>query len=1044
MNRFSDIDCSFKKLTPVYGFRSEKLVTVEKALEPIQSQIANLLYYIQIAKNHCHYPSEHGLTRDESASIYIYTMEWGEQSLYRLLNQALRNENRQLLKVWFPYLKLFDTALNKLPTVKEVVWRGITADIGKDFTKNQLITWWSISSCSLSVNVIKGFLGNKKNSTMFLIEALNGKKVSAYTEYESEDEIILRLGTEFRVKSNALDHPNGSYVVHLIEIDQENNHTSTLVSSTNQMQLTTNQISSKSKLNKWKQDAITVAGANGEGRRLDQLSGPLGIFIDKNKNIFIADFNNHRIVKWEYNAYEGQIVAGGKGEGDRMNQLRCPADVVVDQKNHSIIIADYGNKRVIQWMNQNQQILIDNIDCYGLAIDKHGFLYVSDCEKNEVRRWKMGEYHNEGIIVAGANGYGNQLDYPTFIFVDEEQSVYVTDWFNHRVMKWRKGAKEGIVVAGGNGEGRKLNQLSSPKEVIVDDLGQIYVADGGNDRVMRWCEGKEEGEIVVGENRRKNEEKQIGWLNACVAVERAVLIFKGVQFDKTKSKYIARRIILILPFCILGTLIHELTFRRLFEYETAPDTNVAMVNNKTQCFTCNQDKITYLCEGCLKNFCLMDLTKHRQILNEELHHIINDYDQFKQIFNEQKPNSDDLALINQINEWEINSIKKIQLKARDCREIVIKSSQIFLNDIEKKFNDLSEQIKQIRQENEFNEINLNHFRNQLKKMILEINNPPKTSIQYDSQPFINDISIISTKEPKFNKWKQNAITVAGGNEFGQKLNQFKCPYGIFIDEYKNIFIADYNNHRIVEWKCNEKEGQIIAGGNKQGSRMNQLNYPTNVIVDQQNHSIIIADQGNRRVIQWLNQNQQILINNIDCFGLAMDKHGFLYISDYKKNEVRRWKMGEYNNDGIVVAGGYGQGNKLNQLNSPGCIFVDEEQTVYVSDQNNDRVMKWGKDAKEGTIAAGGNGKGGNLNQLSYPRGVIVDDLGQIYVADMWNHRVIRWCEGKEEGEIVVGGNGKGFMANQLNNPFGLSFDNEGNLHVVDCGNARIQKFEIIL
>ncbi|CAF1168195.1 unnamed protein product [Adineta steineri] len=504
MNRFSDIDCSFKKLTPVYGFRSEKLVTIEKALEPIQSQIANLPYYIQIAKNHCHYPSEHGLTRDESASIYIYTMEWGEQSLYRLLNQALRNENRQLLKVWFPYLKLFDTALNKLPTVKEVVWRGITADIGKDFTKNQIITWWSISSCSLSVNVIKGFLGNKRNSTMFLIEALNGKKVSAYTEYESEDEIILRLGTEFRVKSNALDHPNGSYVVHLIETDQEHNQTSTLVSSINQMQLTTNQISSKAKLNKWKQDAITVAGGHGEGRRLDQLSGPLGIFIDKKKNIFIADFNNHRIVKWEYNAYEGQIIAGGKGEGDRMNQLRCPTDVVVNQKNHSIIIADYGNKRVIQWMNQNQQILIDNIDCYGLAIDKHGFLYVSDCEKNEVRRWKMGEYNNEGIIVAGANGYGNQLDYPTFIFVDEEQSVYVTEWFNHRVMKWRKDAKEGIVVAGGNGEGRKLDQLSSPKEVIVDDLGQIYVADGGNDRVMRWCEGKEKGEIVVGENRRRS------------------------------------------------------------------------------------------------------------------------------------------------------------------------------------------------------------------------------------------------------------------------------------------------------------------------------------------------------------------------------------------------------------------------------------------------------------------------------------------------------------------------------------------------------------
>ncbi|CAF3958010.1 unnamed protein product [Adineta steineri] len=71
-----------------------------------------------------------------------------------------------------------------------------------------------------------------------------------------------------------------------------------------------------------------------------------------------------------------------------------------------------------------------------------------------------------------------------------------------------------------------------------------------------------------------------GWLNACVAVERAVLIFKGVKFDKKKSKSVARQTILILPFCISGTLIHELIFRRLFEYETAPDTTNTNKNNE--------------------------------------------------------------------------------------------------------------------------------------------------------------------------------------------------------------------------------------------------------------------------------------------------------------------------------------------------------------------------------------------------------------------------------------------------------------------------------
>ncbi|CAF1336773.1 unnamed protein product [Adineta steineri] len=310
---------------------------------------------------------------------------------------------------------------------------------------------------------------------------------------------------------------------------------------------------------------------------------------------------------------------------------------------------------------------------------------------------------------------------------------------------------------------------------------------------------------------------------------------------------------------------------------------------------------------------------------------------------------------------------------------------------------------------------------------------------------MTDQSICPPTKNKINlQWKQNAITVAGGNGHGQQLNQLIGPFGIFTDKNNNIFIADHGNHRIVEWKYNAKEGQIIAGGNGEGNRMDQLNSPTNMIVDQQNHSIIIADYLNRRVIQWLNQKQQILIDNINCWGLAMDKHGFFYVSDQGKNAVRRWKMGEYNNEGIIVAGGNGIGNQLNQFNVLSFIFVDEDQSVYASDRNNHRVMKWRKDAKEGTVVAGGNGEGDNLNQLSRPHGVVVDDLGQIYVVDTWNHRVMRWCEGKKEGEIVVGGNGEGSQSNLLYQPRGLSFDDEDNLYVSDYGNHRIQKFEVIL
>ncbi|CAF0998716.1 unnamed protein product [Adineta steineri] len=470
---------------------------------------------------------------------------------------------------------------------------------------------------------------------------------------------------------------------------------------------------------------------------------------------------------------------------------------------------------------------------------------------------------------------------------------------------------------------------------------------------------------------------------------------------------------------------------------------MAMANNNTQCFTCHEENNTYTCKTCSNELCFIHLPEHQQRLNKELYHIIDHYNIFKERIDEQKQHLHNNSLMKQIHQSEINSTEIIQQTPKDCREIVRKSSQTYTNDIEMKFNDIREQIKQMQNENGFSEINLNHLRSQLFKITEELNNLPNIPIHHDSQAFISEVSIISEKKPKFNKWKQNAITAAAGNGSGHKLNQCYRPGAIFIDKKKNIFIADTYNHRITEWKCTAKEGLIIAGGNGSGSRMSQLNQPKDVIVDQKNHSIIIADFGNKRVIQWMNRNQRIIIDNIDCCGLAIDKHGFLYVSDSYKNEVKRWKMGEYN-EGIVVAGGNEKGDQLSQLNSPGYIFVDKDQSVHVSDRYNHRVMKWRKGAKEGTIVAGGNGFGQNLNQLSYPYGVIVDNLDQIYVVDSGNNRIMGWCEGKEEGKIVVGGNGQGNQSNQLNKPMGLSLDNEGNLYVVDCGNHRIQKFELIL
>ena len=191
------------------------------------------------------------------------------------------------------------------------------------------------------------------------------------------------------------------------------------------------------------------------------------------------------------------------------------------------------------------------------------------------------------------------------------------------------------------------------------------------------------------------------------------------------------------------------------------------------------------------------------------------------------------------------------------------------------------------------------------------------------------------------------------------------------------------NHRIVEWKIGASNGRVIAGGRGQGNRLDQLNWPTDVLIDKETNSLLIADRGNGRVLRWSRRQEttqgEIIVDNIDCRGLAIDHQRYLYVSDIENCEVRRYTIGDKNN--IVVAGGNGQGNQLNQLNYPTNLFVDEEQALYVSDNNNQRVMKWNKGANQGIVVAGGRGHGSALTQLSYPRRLFVDTSGTIYVID---------------------------------------------------------------
>ncbi|CAF3973199.1 unnamed protein product [Adineta steineri] len=266
-------------------------------------------------------------------------------------------------------------------------------------------------------------------------------------------------------------------------------------------------------------------------------------------------------------------------------------------------------------------------------------------------------------------------------------------------------------------------------------------------------------------------------------------------------------------------------------------------------------------------------------------------------------------------------------------------------------------------------------------------------------------------------WAQHGVVVAGGNGQGQEFNQLYTPHGLYVDEDQTVFIADFDNHRVMEWKYGATSGQVVAGGNGEGNRLNQLDKPTDVIIDKETDGFIICDHGNRRVVRWSRRDQtsgQIIISDVACWGLAMDDDGLLYVSDQEKSEVKRWRIGETN--GTVVAGGNGNGEQLDQLSEPTHVFVDRDHSVFVSDFVNHRVMKWVKDAKEGIVVAGGQGRGNSLSQLDGPFALVVDQSSTIYVADFWNDRIMRWPKGATQGSIVVIGNDQIGEANSLGEP----------------------------
>lgn len=208
-------------MLPISGYAKMPLVNLEKAIEPLISIVPHIRHMVWIVKMNCQNPSN-SLSPDESASIMLYSIEWypRENSFYIILNKVLRNEDRSRLKPWFLYLKLFLTALSKLPSEHRSLHRGIKKNVSTDYPPGKTFIWWGFSSCTSSMTVLENeaFLGKTGARTLFTIHCVSSKDIHQHSMYKIENEVLLPAARLFKVIS-CMNAGNDLSIIHVEEIN---------------------------------------------------------------------------------------------------------------------------------------------------------------------------------------------------------------------------------------------------------------------------------------------------------------------------------------------------------------------------------------------------------------------------------------------------------------------------------------------------------------------------------------------------------------------------------------------------------------------------------------------------------------------------------------------------------------------------------------------------------------------------------------------------------------------------------------------------------
>ncbi len=217
-------------------------------------------------------------------------------------------------------------------------------------------------------------------------------------------------------------------------------------------------------------------GSSGTGD--GQFNTPYGIAVYGNTNIFVTDFNNNRIQKFNTN---GDFILKWGSSGSGLGQFRNPHSIAI---NENIYITETMGFR-IQKFDLNTNFITNwgqggkgngqfNWPC-GIVNDSSGYLYVVDEGNSRIQKF---DTNGNFILSWGTNGSGDgQFSNPIGIGIDFNNNIYAVDVLNNRVQVFDT---NGNFLRKWGSLGTSNGQFNSPHSVKVDSEGIVYVSDLSN------------------------------------------------------------------------------------------------------------------------------------------------------------------------------------------------------------------------------------------------------------------------------------------------------------------------------------------------------------------------------------------------------------------------------------------------------------------------------------------------------------------------------------------------------------------------------------